>query len=205
MWILFRSNSDERMGGAQGRELPEREASDTWTARTCVDCGNVRGCVGDDQARSSIISKKGFQPAGTSRKTKPPAYVCLRDSEAHHPSPGVPLTARKGERENDDGTHVSIRDLCGRDESAVAWVSGLHEEQAQPGLEEGPTWKARAEELHKELDHHLGTIAKIYSPRAVGSCVKGSGDTLHSPRSLRSPPSPCIAPRFLAVSIKEQE
>jgi hypothetical protein len=182
------------MGGAQGRELSEREAPDTWTARTCVDCGNASGCVGEYKARSSIISKKGFQPAGTSRKTKPLAYVCLRDSEAHHPSPGVPLNAawfmRQAGRGNDDGTHVSIRDLCGRNESAVAWVSGLHEEQAPLGVEEGPTWKARAEELHKELNQHFGTIAKIHSPRAVGSCVKGSSDSLHSPRSLRSPRSP---------------
>jgi hypothetical protein len=155
-----------------------RALSHVFFFSTLVRCGEYRSQTG-------IQRKLNFVSVRTIKERS--------SSEAHHPSPGVPLTARKGERENDDGTHVSIRDLCGRDESAVAWVSGLHEEQAQPGVEEGPTWKARAEELHKELDHHLGTIAKIYSPRAVGSCVKGSGDSLHSPRSLRSPPSPCIA------------
>ena len=166
------------MGGAQGRELSEREASDTWTARNCVDFGNLSGCVGEDEARSSlIISKKAaFHPAGTSRKTKPPAYVCLRDSEAQRPSPGVPQTAPwhmgQAARANDDG---SPGDLFGRNESAVAWVSGLNEEETKIGGEEGATWKERAEELHSELDQHFGTIAQIYSPYAVGSCVKGSG------------------------------
>ncbi len=189
------------MGGAQGRDLSEREVEDTWTARTCFDCRNGGGCVEKDEARrSSIIIKKGFQPAATTIIPKLPAYVCLRDSEAQRPS-GAPLAAPWH-------TGTELPDgVCGRNESAVTWVSGLLEEQAPFGVEKRPSWKARAEELHKELDQQIGAIAtKIHSPRAVGSCFIGSGNSLHSPHSPRSPRSPpSLKSEFLAVTIKKQE
>ena len=160
---------------------------DWWTAQTCGDCREANSCAVGGRGADSIIASRGrteFQPSGTVRvggprlessprtprgvpwRARPPDYVQLDSETTPRPSPRtVPW-------------HTAQNRPAGSDESAVAWVSGLHGQSAQPAQLPAQTqaWNARAEALHRELQEIKRLRMYDTEPRTAPpqSCAGGS-------------------------------